>query len=558
MIIRPALAAGSLLFLLSACGTGPEVEVASQETSQSFNWVEATIKDAHDGFADGSLSCVELVNGYLDRIDAYDRQGPTLNAIITTNPNALIDAAALDEEYQLGGLTGPLHCVPILLKDNFDSFDMPTTGGSLSLEGAQPPDDAFSVDQMRAEGAIILGKANLDEFAFGFAGSSSKGGLVHNPYDTSKGAGGSSSGTGSAIAASLAMIGTGSDTGGSIRVPSSVGALIGIRPSMRLVSQDGILPLAHFQDTGGPMCRTVQDCATLLDVMARFDVGTGSGHYNEPTKRAEDGATAVESDEGYQQVTGRPESYTSFLNTDGLQGARIGVVRALFGSNADVLAVVERALTAMEDAGATIEDVTIVDLSNITGYSSVSQWEFRDHLTEYLSSWSSDDDGHKRSFEEVAASGEYESSRSSTFSLYAGRGAAREQDADYLDAVQNRGPYVRPRLLAALENEDLDGNSLGDSYDALLYPSIVSLAANAGSSPSAGSNNRLSPFSGFPALSMPAGFADTDPALPVGIEILGREFDEGRLIELAYAYQQMTASRDDLGRQAPSFTPELP
>lgn len=556
MIIRPTLTATAAVLFLSACGA-PETPSEALVETKSFNWVESTIADAHTAFADGSLNCVDLVNGYLDRIDAYDRQGPTLNAVITTNPNALSDAESLDQEYLASGLSGTLHCVPILLKDNFDSFDMPTTGGSLSLDGAQPPDDAFSVAQMRAEGAIILGKANLDEFAFGFAGSSSKGGLVHNPYDTSKGAGGSSSGTGSAIAASFAMIGTGSDTGGSIRVPSSVGALIGIRPSLRLISQDGILPLAHFQDTGGPMCRTVEDCATLLDVMARFDEGTGSGHYNEPTKRAEDGATPVADEAAYETVTGRPETYTSFLNVDGLQGARIGVVRALFGSNSDVLAVVERALTAMEAAGAIVEDVTIEDLSDITAYSSVSQWEFRDHLTEYLSSWSSDEDGHKRSFEEVSASGEYESSRSANFALYGSRGVTRETDETYLDTVQNRGPFVRPRLLAALENEDLDGNSLGDRYDALLYPSILSLAANAGSSPSAGSNNRLSPFSGFPALSMPAGFADTSPALPVGIELLGREFDEGSLIEIAYAFQQLAASREDLGRQAPSFTPEL-
>ena len=545
--------------LLAACGGSERLSSDDMPppAAVDFEIVEATISDVHAAMAAGSLDCVDLVQGYLDRIDAYDHQGPTLNSVIAINPDALADAAALDAAYDDHGLTGPLHCAPILLKDNFDAAGLVTSGGATALDNAMPPDDAFSVAGIRAAGAIILGKANMDEFAFGFVGSSSMGGLVHNPYDPTRGSGGSSSGSGASIAASLAMFATGSDTGGSIRVPSSLGGLIGLRPSLRLVSQDGILPLAHFQDVGGPMCRTVRDCALLLDAMVGHDPGAGSGQYNEPTTRPEDGATLVADAAAYATLTGVPDSYASNLDVNALQGARIGVVRELFGSNEQVIAVVDAALAAMASAGAIVEDVVIEDLSDITGYSSVSRWEFRDHLTEYLQSWPSDEDGHPRSFEAVLASGGYENDSLFVLVLDALSGTTRELDPTYLENVRERGPFVRARLRAALDHETLDGAVLGAPYDALVYPSIQGLAPTAGSSPSTGSNNRLSPFSGFPALSMPAGVADTDPALPVGMELLGREFDEAGLLRLAYAYEQLAADIEGLGRSAPTFTPAL-
>lgn len=530
------------------------------ETSD-FQVFEATLSDIHQAMTAGTLSCRLLVEKYLDRIAAYDRpsNGTPINSVITTNPMIMELADELDQKFLIDGFSNrPLHCAPVLLKDNFDTLDMPTTAASLSLENAQTPDDAFSVAGIKAAGGIILGKANLDEFAFGFTGSSSLGGLVHNPYDLTKGAGGSSSGTGASIAASFALFGTGSDTGGSIRVPSSVQALIGIRPSMRLISQDGIIPLAHFQDVGGPMCRVVEDCALLLEAMVGFDPGEFSGHYTEPTKAPEDGAVLITTAAEYQQLTNSNLGYSDGLDSATLDGVRIGVVRALFGSNQQVIAVIDRAIEAMRAAGAIIEDVEIEDLSSITGnYSSVSRWEFRDHLTEYLQSWSSAEDNHKRSFEEVAASLQYEQNRVANFALNGSSGLTRRLDQTYLDNVQNRGPFVRPRLQAALDNTDLQGNAKGQPYAALMYPSILSLAANAGSSPSAGSNNRLSPFSAFPALTMPAGFADTTPALPVGVELLGREFDEKTLIEVAYAYQELAKTREDLGRQPPTQVPAL-
>lgn len=558
-VFHPWLVAASI-GLLAACGGTEQLSDnggAPAPVAGEFKLVEATVSDVHAAMAAGSLSCVDLVQGYLDRITAYDRQGPELNSVIVVNPDALSEAANLDAAYAAGGLTGPLHCAPVLLKDNFDAAGLVTSAGATALDNAMPPDDAFSVTGIRADGGIILGKANMDEFAFGFVGSSSMGGLVHNPYDPTRGAGGSSSGSGASVAASLAMFATGSDTGGSIRVPSSVGGLIGIRPSLRLVSQDGILPLAHFQDVGGPMCRTVRDCALLLDAMVGYDAGSGSGQYNEPTTRPEDGATLVASADAYAALTGVPPSFADALDDNALQGARIGVVRDLFGSNAEVIAVVDAALAAMTAAGATVEDVVIEDLADITGYSSVSRWEFRDHLTEYLMSWSSDEDSHLRSFEAVLASGGYENDSLFVLALDALSGTTREFDPTYLENVQERGPFVRARLFAALNHETLDGTPLGAPYDALVYPSVQGLAATAGSSPSTGSNNRLSPFSGFPAISMPAGMAATEPALPVGMELLGREFDEAGLLRLAYAYEQLAQGLDGLGRSAPTFTPEL-
>jgi Asp-tRNA(Asn)/Glu-tRNA(Gln) amidotransferase A subunit family amidase len=534
--------------------------VASAATpGTSFQWVEATIEDVRLALESGSLDCESLVSGYLQRIAAYDDQGPALRSVITVHAQAVGKARALDDAYASAGPVGPLHCVPILLKDNIDTFDLPTTAGSRSLEGAQPPDDAFVVARLRAAGALVLGKANMDEFAMGFGGSSSLGGTVRNPYDPARGPGGSSSGTAAAVAASLSLTGLGTDTGGSIRVPSSAQGLIGIRPSLRLISQDGVLPLAHFQDTVGPMCRTVEDCAALLDAMVGFDPSSLSGQNTEPLQR-DDEAVAISSEAEYLDEVGlQPDDrYLDVLDPNGLRGARIGVVPALFGGDPDVVATVEAAIEAMERAGAVVESVTIPQLSTITGYASVSRWEFRDHLTQYLDSWPSDQDGHPRSFEEVAISLEYETNRAPSFVNYGSSGAIRFVDPDYEKNTHERSEYVRPRVLAALNNVDIEGNPLGEPYDALLYPSVQSPPV-VGGPPQSGSNNRLSSFTGFPALSMPAGFTVATPervALPIGMEMLGREFHEATLLRLAYGYQEAVEGTP-LARQAPKTTPEL-
>lgn len=525
-----------------------------------FVFTEGTIKSLHAALEAGTITCEAVIQGYIDRIETYDfaAEGPQLRSVIAINPTALDTARAKDAQFAEKGIDGPMYCVPVLPKDNFNTFDMPTTGGGLVFQYNQPTADAYSIARMRAAGAIIIGKANMDEFAFGFNGNSSVRGLVKNAYDLSKGAGGSSSGTGTAIAASLALLGTGSDTGGSIRVPSSLGGLVGIRPSLRLVSQDGIMPLASFQDTGGPMCRAVEDCAVALDAMVGFDPSSHSGQRSRFAIDAPLIATAGE----YQTITHAPVTYTGFLEDSGLVGARIGVLRTLFGNgtgdNAIVQAVIDKALDRMRAAGAIVEEVVIPDSSVILSrFASLSGLQFATDLQNYLQSWSDLADGHVTTYQAFADSGLYLSGNRSTILSRNNIGQDLSTNETWIRNTVERPAYVRPRILQALDNIDASGRVAGAPYDALLYPAIQGLAGSLGGSPSAGSNNRLSPFSGFPALTLPAGMTDevTDtvqPVQPVGMELLGREFDEGTLIRIAYAYQQLAQPR-----HAPTHTPEL-
>src|SRR4030088_682251 len=261
-------------------------------TDRSFHLMETSIADIHKAMQAGTLTCHDLAQQYLDRITAYDQQGPALKSMLYINPQSLQQADAMDQEFKRTHKLKPLSCVPIVLKDNFDTADMPTTAGSLTLKGAQPEKDAFAVTRLREAGALILGKANLQEFASGGISVSSLGGQVKNPYDLTRTPGGSSGGTGAAVAANFAAAGTGSDTGGSIRFPSSGNSLVGIRPTRGLISRDGIVPVSFTQDTIGPMTRTVADTAKLLDVMVGYDP-------NDPV-------TAL-------SVGNIPKTYTAFL-----------------------------------------------------------------------------------------------------------------------------------------------------------------------------------------------------------------------------------------------------
>lgn len=538
---------------------------------------ETSVTDFRTLMSKGEASCHDLVDGYLKRIEAYDRQGPELNSVILVNPNALAEAQALDDAYFMSGeLKGPMHCVPVLVKDNIDTGDMPTTAGSLALANNQPEDDAFIMKKVKDAGGIILAKVNLDEFAFGFGGASAVGGQVKNAYILENSPGGSSSGTGTAVAASFGMVGIGTDTGGSIRVPSAVEGLFGLRPTLRLVSQDGIVPLAHGQDTAGPLCRKVEDCALLLDAMAGFDASAASG---QRTDKAYD-APLVADATAYAQMTGYngANTYTSALNTDALKGARIGVVRAMFPqqtqANAEFLATLEAALEKMKAAGAIVEDVEIADNAVVIGaevadipgnpgrFASLSSFEFANDLTAYLTSWSSDIDKHWRSTEDVAAAliaFPQETKVLGSFNFYLQKGQALSDPTsdvykDYQRNLKPRDAYVISRVSAALDNHDFaTGQRLGEAYDVLLYPVLQGFN---GPSVNAGSNNRLSPFSGFPALAFPAGFATAPTGAgleePVAFEMLGRPFADGQMLSLAYSWQQVAQPR-----QAPTTVPEL-
>ncbi len=245
---------------------------ASSQIQSTFAFEEATIAGIHTAFASGALTCRQLVTDYLARIEAYDDDGPALNAILTVNQRALEIAAEMDAGFasDRSGV-GPLHCVPVVLKDNYDTADLPTTGGSVTLAESVPPDDAFVVRRLREAGALVLAKANMTELARGGTTVSSLGGQTRNPYDLTRTPGGSSGGTGAAIAANFAAIGTGSDTGQSIRSPASAGSLVGLRPTRGLLSRDGIIPVSTTQDAAGPITRTVEDAARMLDVMAGYD-----------------------------------------------------------------------------------------------------------------------------------------------------------------------------------------------------------------------------------------------------------------------------------------------
>lgn len=508
-----AFASGTVIL-----GTFPLAALA-----EIFSLQEATVADINAAFDAGALTSERLTQLYLNRIDAYDQQGPSLNSIITTNPNALQTATELDRERQLTGSRSPLHGIPVILKDNYDTFDLPTTAGAKALKGFVPTSDAFQVQKLREAGAVILGKANLSEFAFSFSTESSLGGVTLNPYDPNRTPGGSSGGTGAAIAANFGTVGLGTDTGGSIRIPSTFNSLVGVRPTIGLSSRSGIIPLALSQDVGGPMTRTVADAATVLDATVGYD--------------PQDPVTAT-------SIDNVPDSYTDFLNPNGLQGARIGVVRDVFGSDsnpeaAKVNTVVNTAIEDMESLGAEVVDsVTIPNLDQILAYPSLSSFEFKFNLNDYLAQRPNAPVG---SLEEIIESGGYLPSNEETLRFRNSR-ESLENNPEYQEIIQNRPGLTQQAILTALEENDLD---------ALIYPTSTEPPALLGEDIVTGSANRLSPFSGFPAISVPAGF--TEDGLPVGIEFLGSAFSEAQLLELTYAYEQGT-----LNRLPPGTTPSLP
>ncbi|MQW91737.1 amidase [Acinetobacter wanghuae] len=552
----------SLLTFITACNdNGEKADSVSNPPVKPipFEPLEATISDLHASLQSKGATCVDVVQSYLDRIDAYDIQGPTLSSVIRINPKILEEAAELDQYYAKNAkFKGDLHCVTVMAKDNIDVVNMPNTAGSSALLDNFPSDDAYIIKNIKEKGGLILGKANLDEFAFGFGGKSTVGGQAKNVYDLTKGPGGSSSGTGTAISASLAMVGIGTDTGGSIRVPSSVQGLVGLRPSLRLLSLDGIIPLAPTQDTAGPMCRKVVDCAKLMDAMVGFDGSASSNQrsdfiYNAPLLTS---ATA------YQALVKQPNSYVP--HEASLQGKRIGLVRDAYGTNEEALlvkGVIEQAAEALRQAGAVVEEVEVSDLSTILGstkitddkghtgsFSSLSGFEFKKSLTDYLNTANS----QYKSYDELAASGKMISS----FKGYDRDPSAESFIKDYALNTLTRSPFVRSRLNAALDNNALDGTSKGVGYDALAYPSITGFVGNLGGSPTTGSNNRMSPFSGFPALSVPAGTVNytkrSEYPLNVNIEFMAREFDEPTLFNVAIAFEKANPAR-----LTPSHTPAL-
>jgi Asp-tRNA(Asn)/Glu-tRNA(Gln) amidotransferase A subunit family amidase len=494
---------------------------------RSFHLMETSIADVHQAMQAGTLTCHSLVQQYLARIHAYDQQGPAINSILYINPGSLEQANALDQDFRRTHKLKPLGCIPIVLKDNFDTADMPTTAGAITLKGAQPEKDAFAVKRLREAGAIILGKANLQEFASGGISVSSLGGQVKNPYDLTRTPGGSSGGTGAAVAANFAAAGTGSDTGGSIRSPSSATSLVGLRPTRGLISRDGIVPVSFTQDTIGPMTRNVSDTARLLDVMAGYDP-------NDPV-------TSL-------SVGNIPKTYTAFLQ-NGLKGARFGVLTNLFGSGPEyeeVNKVMAKAIDALKEQGAVIvplEDGTL-DTNALTAKFRLNEPEFKAALNRYLQQQGSHVPVH--SLEEIIASGQYHKATLEKFFAAAQSYEDGPNSADYKDR-RMRMDEVRIEVADLMARNQLD---------ALLYPHQKCLVLPIGATFQKDRNGIIAALAGFPAIEVPAGFstptADAPIGVPVGMELLGRAWAEPELIKLAFGFEQATHLR-----KPPVSTPVL-
>lgn len=525
---RPRVALALLCCLAGAVGSTLRPTPAS---AQEVPLSEATVADLNAAFEAGTLTAETLVAMYLARIAAYDQEGPALNTVLSLNERALERARELDRERASSGPRSRLHGVPVVLKDNVDTSDMPTTAGSLLLAGSIPPDDAFLVQRLRDAGAIILAKVNMSEFASG-ATMSSIGGWIRNPHDPEHSPSGSSGGTGAAIAATFAQLGIGTDTGGSVRGPSTANGIAGLKPTLGLVSRDGIIPLALSFDTGGPMARSVYDVAAMLDVIA------GPDPADPATARAE----------------GRvPDDYTAFLDADALDGARIGVARQFMGGDPEVDWIVEAGLDAMREAGATLVDVRVPEwLIDARGewYTTIRWREFRDQIPTYLATIGPQypktlAELVDRSRDVVARTEDGGGPNPARWGLFEEEEASGLlTDHEYVAMKEHGLPLVRTLLSGLMESEELD---------AVVYPTSPgrpSPVGGGGPGRDTPSATNLANLSGFPDLIVPAGF--TTDGLPVGVSFFGPAFSEPVLLGLGYAFEQRTRARRD-----PITTPPL-
>jgi Asp-tRNA(Asn)/Glu-tRNA(Gln) amidotransferase A subunit family amidase len=486
---------------------------AQQRVASRFEVTEASVTDLQRAMADGRATAAQIVDAYLARIAAYDHAGPALNAMIRLNPNARAEAAALDAERRAGRVRGPLHGVPVILKDNFDTRDLATSAGSLALANHRPAQDAFIVRKLRAAGAVILGKANMHELAAGVTSISSFGGQTRNPYDISRCPGGSSGGTGAAIAASFGALGWGSDTCGSIRIPSAFGSLFGLRPTMGLFSRDGIVPLALTQDVPGPLARTVTDLAIGLDATIGEDPA--------------DAATQL----GAQP---RPH-FAEALRADALRGARIGVFAPYFrNADADVADSIRAAARSLAALGAEVVEVNIPDFDALIAGSSAIILETKFDLIDYFARPGG---APVKSLREILDKGLYDKALEQR---HRSADTASARDSESHRAVIAKQALVRERIIAFLDSLKLD---------AIAYPTSTRKPVLVGD-PQLGGTCALSAQTGLPAITMPAGF--TADGLPTGLELLGRPFSDARLVAFAYALEQAGPRR-----RPPPSTPPL-
>lgn len=478
-----------------------------------FDPVETTISDIHRAFRAGSLTSEQLVTTYLERIRTYD-QPTKLNAIIVVNPEAIAQARALDAEFRKSGKLRPLHGIPVIVKDNFNTKGLQTTGGSIALKGFVPSEDAWQVQKLKEAGAIVLAKSNMAEWAFTpMHSQSSMAGETLNPYNLAYVPAGSSGGTAAAVAANLGAVGLGSDTGNSIRGPASHNALVGFRTSLGLVSRYGIIPLYSRNDVGGPMCRTVDDAVRVLEVTAGYDP-------NDPITKNSQGHV--------------PATYTQFLRKDGLKNTRIGVMRQLVDKNVhpEIKRLFDQAIADMTRAGAQVIDITIADFDSLRA----NQWcaDFRADVETYLRTFVKRDT--LKTLEDIIRVGGYSDivrDRLTYQQTHTGRPVHPE--------IPCGDAYTDPLRIAfrrAIEAE-MDRQKV----DALIYPSWNYPPALVGDANGyKGDNSQLiAPATGLPAFTVPMGY--TSGELPAGLQFLGRLFAEPTLIRLTYSYEQATHHR---------------
>jgi len=488
-----------------------------------FDWEELTVRDAQAAMNSGRVSARRLTEMYLERIERIDRRGPALNSVIETNPDALSIAEALDRERKAGRVRGPLHGVPVLIKDNIDTADrMMTTAGSLALVGARPRRDAFIVERLRAAGCVIVGKTNLSEWAnfrstHSTSGWSGRGGQTRNPYALDRNPCGSSSGSGAAVSANLALLGVGTETDGSVVCPSGTCGIVGIKPTLGLVSRSGIIPIAHSQDTAGPMARTVADAAALLNVLTGFDptdavTGTGSRHAR--------------------------MDFTRSLDPAGLRGARVGVARKFFGFNDRVDKLMAEAIDVLKREGA-----TVVDPADLPTHGKLDApefevllFEFKADINKYLAGLAPGD--HPRTLKELIDFNEKNRDREMP---YFGQ--------EIFVRAEGKGPLTDPAYLKALRSskslaqaQGIDAVMRKHNLDALVAPTggpAWTTDLLNGDHFTGGSSTPAA-VAGYPNVQVPAGYVY---GLPVGISFFGRAFTEAKLIRLAYAYEQATKHR---------------
>jgi amidase len=496
----------------------------------SFELSELAIADLQHGMETGQFTARSLVEKYLARIEAIDAGGPKLCSVIETNSDALQLAEELDRERSSGNVRGPLHGIPVLIKDNIDTTDrMATTAGSLALMGAKPPEDAFVVKQLRKAGTILLGKTNLSEWAnirsnHSTSGWSARGGLTRNPYALDRNPCGSSSGSGAAVAASLCAVAVGTETDGSILCPSSVCGIVGIKPTIGLVSRTGIIPIAHSQDTAGPMARSVRDAAILLSVLVGIDTQDAVTRESKPHAQS---------------------NYTKFLDPAGLKGAKIGVARNYFDFHDGVEAVMKTALEALKEAGATLIDTEALRIVNDAGSaeSTVLRYELKADMAAYLARLGPD--APVKNLKDIIDFNERNKEKEMPY--FGQEVFLKAQELGPLTDYKYVEALAKCRRLTRTEGIDavMDKHELDAMVAPTMGPACVSDLVNGDHW--LGGSTSAAAVSGYPSITVPAGHIF---GLPLGLSFFGRAWSEPTLLKLAFAFEQATKSR-----KPPRFLP---